>query len=332
MKTGLILGKFAPLHRGHQLLIETALAEMDRVIVLIYDVPAVIDVPLLTRARWIEQLYPSVEVLHAWDGPLEVSRDPEVTALHDAYLQKRLREYLPGGTRPQLTHFYSSEFYGEHVSRALGTVDRRVDEARGQVGVSGTQVRSDPYLHRQHLSPIVYRDLIKHIVFFGAPSTGKTTLCRALAERLNTVWVPEYGREYWEQHQVERRLTLEQLYEIGIGHRQREDAVIMSARKFLFIDTEAIITRCFSMYYHDRCDPRLDQLADESARRYDHFFLCLPDIPYDDTWDRSGAVFREAFQRQIEAELRDRHIHYTPVGGTLADRLATVESIICQAD
>lgn len=33
---GLVLGKFAPLHKGHEYLIETALREMDRVTVMIY--------------------------------------------------------------------------------------------------------------------------------------------------------------------------------------------------------------------------------------------------------------------------------------------------------
>jgi HTH-type transcriptional repressor of NAD biosynthesis genes len=36
-KRGLTLGKFAPLHKGHQLLIETALSEMDEVLAIIYD-------------------------------------------------------------------------------------------------------------------------------------------------------------------------------------------------------------------------------------------------------------------------------------------------------
>ena len=37
--SGLTLGKFAPFHRGHQFVVETALAEMDEVIVIIYDAP-----------------------------------------------------------------------------------------------------------------------------------------------------------------------------------------------------------------------------------------------------------------------------------------------------
>jgi len=34
MTRGLVLGKFAPLHRGHQLLIERSLADCDRTVIL----------------------------------------------------------------------------------------------------------------------------------------------------------------------------------------------------------------------------------------------------------------------------------------------------------
>ena len=34
------------------------------------------------------------------------------------------------------------------------------------------------------------------IVLFGPESTGKTTLSNQLARYYNSVWVPEYAREY----------------------------------------------------------------------------------------------------------------------------------------
>ena len=51
----------------------------------------------------------------------------------------------------------SSELYGGHMRLALGAVDRRVDEAREQVPISATMVRSDPYKYREFVSDIVYR-------------------------------------------------------------------------------------------------------------------------------------------------------------------------------
>ena len=321
MKIGLTLGKFAPLHRGHQLVIETALSEMDHVIALIYDVPDVTDIPLSVRANWIKRLYPTVEVLEAWDGPLQVSNAPEVTAMHDAYLKKR----FAGRT---ISHFYSSELYGEHVSAALNATDRRVDDQRQAIDISATQIRLDSYAMRSYLDPIVYRDHLTHVVFLGAPSTGKSTVAEAISRRLRTVWVPEYGREYWEMHQVARKLTLEQLFEIGDGHRDREDAVVSSANRYLFIDTDASTTRNFSMYYHDRCDERLEQMVRETRERYDLFFLCEPDFPFDDTWDRSGEVSREVFQRRIESDLIARRIPFIRLGGSIECRCETIEKVL----
>jgi NadR type nicotinamide-nucleotide adenylyltransferase len=285
MTTGFVLGKFAPLHRGHQLLIETALIENDRVIVMIYDAPDVTGVPLPIRSRWLSTLYPTAHIIEAWDGPLKVGDTPEIKKMHEEYLLKTL-EGQP------ISNFYSGEFYGQHVSAALGARDRRVDPDRLQFPVSATAVRENAYAHRQFLDPIVYRDLITRVVFLGAPSTGKTTLARELAKVYKTVWVPEYGREYWDAHQNERRLTLEQLVEIAEGHRTREDGLIVDADRTIFIDTDATTTFMFSLYYHGRAHPRLVELAGETLQRYDLFFLCGDEIPYNDTWDRSGSFGR----------------------------------------
>jgi nicotinamide riboside kinase len=37
---------------------------------------------------------------------------------------------------------------------------------------------------------------IKKIVVIGPESTGKSTLCEKLASHYNTLWVPEFAREY----------------------------------------------------------------------------------------------------------------------------------------
>jgi NadR type nicotinamide-nucleotide adenylyltransferase len=320
-KVGLTLGKFAPLHAGHQLVLETALAEMDRVIAIIYDCPEVTEIPLPVRAGWIRRLYPAVELVEAWDGPLEVGDTPAIKRMHENYVIERL------GIRG-VTHFYSSEFYGEHMSRALGAADRRVDEARERAPISGTAIRQDPYRHRRFLNPVVYRDLVANVGFVGAPSTGKTTIAQRMAEEYRKVWMPEYGREYWEQHQVERRLSLEQLVEIAEGHLEREERLLLDANRYLFTDTNAITTYMFSLYYHGAALDRLRDLALQSAARYDLVFLCDADIPYDDTWDRSGDVNRQVFQRQIVADLLARKIPFFVLRGGLDERAGQVRSIL----
>ncbi len=293
--------------------------------VLIYNATEVTTVPLSVRADWIRTLYPKAEVIEAWDGPTIIGNSPEIRQLHEDYLHKILGEW-------KITHFYSSEFYGEHVSQALGAKDCRIDPDRTRIPISGSALRANLFENRQFLDPLVYRDLVTWVTFVGAPSTGKTTLCKHLADQFDTTWAPEYGREYWEKHQINRRLSLEQLLEIAQRHRAREEEWVRDARDYLFVDTDATTTRHFSLYYHGEALPELDRLADDAARRYDLVFLCEDDIPYDDTWDRSGETNRAEFQERIRADLARRGTPFVSLSGSLAERTATVRSVLSKFD
>lgn len=321
-KVGLTLGKFAPLHRGHQYMIETALQEVDELNIIIYDADE-IEVPLSVRARWIRTLYPEAIVYEAWDGPKSYGSTPEIEKENEDYVI----ELLKG---KEITHFYSSEFYGDHMSRRLNAVNRLVDPSRSTIPISGTKVRENPYTSRSYLHPLVYQDLVTKVVFLGAPSTGKTTLTEALAQKYNTIVMPEYGREYWHTHQINRRLEPEQLVEIARVHLEREDQLVPEANRYLIVDTNAITTYMFAKYYHGFVLPELEQMALLASSRYDLVFLCKNDIPYDNTWDRSGDVQRQIFQKQIQADLAERRIPYFEIGGTLEERMKQVDQILAK--
>ena len=325
MRIGLTLGKFAPLHKGHQLLIERGLASSDHLIVIVYDAPETTTVPLPVRAGWIRKLYPSVEVLEAWNGPTSVGDTPEIKKIHESFLIN----FLNGR---KITHFFSSEFYGDHISKILGSEDCRVDETRSVVPISGTAIRNNPFVNRQFIPLEVYRDLVAKVAFLGAPSTGKTSLAEMMSRELNTTWMPEYGREYWEKNQKNRRLSLEQLVEIAEEHIRREDVMTVDANRFLVVDTDATTTCMFSLYYHGKVHPRLAQLANNTRDRYNLFFLCGDDIPYDDTWDRSGYANRTIFQKQIRADLLRRNIPFIDLKGSLDIRIQTVREILQDFD
>ncbi len=320
MRRGLTLGKFAPFHLGHQRLVETALAEVDEMVVLVYDTD-VIEVPLQVRAGWIRTLYPMVRVIEAWDGPEGYGDTPEIRREQEDYILAKLNG-LP------ITHFYSSEFYGDHVSRALGAVDRRVDPERSAVPISGSALRADPFAGRPFLAPTVYADLVTKVCFLGAPSTGKTTLAQAMAERHRTEWMPEYGAEYWRQNHVDRRISLPQFEEIAPEHNRREDALVLESRRYLFCDTCPITTYVFAKDYHGTAGPVLTRLAREAEKRYDLFFLCDTDMPYADTWDRSGDGKRKWFQNQIVGDLAERRVPFFRVSGSLEQRIEQVDAVL----
>lgn len=321
MSRGLFVGKFAPFHAGHQYVVETALEEIETLTVVIYDAPEVTQVPLPVRADWIRDLYPAVEVLEAWCGPSEVGYEPRLKAAHERYLTERL------GDR-EITHVYSSEPYGNHLSQAFDAVDRRVDPDRSTVPISGTAIREATYENRAYVQPRVYRDLVTNVVFLGGPSTGKTTLVRRLAEEYDTDWMPEYGREYWANNQVDRRLSQSQLVDLAAEHLEREDECLTRARKYLFTDTNAITTYAFSKYYHDTAPPELLVMARACRSRYDLTIVCDTDIPFDDTEDRSGPASRERLHRQTLAFLDRHRIPYVVVSGDLESRVQRVRRLL----
>jgi HTH-type transcriptional regulator, transcriptional repressor of NAD biosynthesis genes len=163
----------------------------------------------------------------------------------------------------------------------------------------------------------LYSDLILHV-----------TLAERLAKEFDTVWMPEYGREYWDAHQVDRRLTLEQLAEIAERHLAKEEALLFEANRYLFTDTNALTTYVFSLYYHGKAHEQLIAYANATVARYDLVFLCDSDIPYDDTWDRSGDGNRQVFQQQIVGDLAERKVPYFILRGALEDRIAYVKQVL----
>ena len=321
-KVGLTLGKYAPLHKGHEYVIETMLKEMDEVIVVIYETD-VTSIPLHIRAGWIRKIFPSVTVIEARGGPEGVPYDREYEAQEEQFILELLGE-------KRITAFYCSEYYGEHMSKALDCADRRVDEVREVVPVSARLIREDSYKYREYINDIVYRDLIVKVVFLGSICTGKSTIAEAMAKKHNTTFVGEYGRDYWEEYQVDRRLPIEAFDEIAIGHIKQEEEAFLHANRYCFIDTNAITTYMFALDYHGQAPALLTKLAIDNASRYDLFFLCGDDIPYDDTWDRSGNQKRHVFQKQIIADLNARRIPYITLNGDLETRMRRVDEVLSE--
>lgn len=150
-KIGFTIGKFAPLHKGHQFLIETALNEMDKVIVVVYDTD-VIDVSTEKRAEWIKSIYPEVEIRLAHNPPSKYGLDDESVNIQMEYLYNIIGN-------EKVTHFYSSEEYGAYVAKYMNIVDRRVDNKRIKVPIHASQIRNSLENNKEWVHYNVYNDL-----------------------------------------------------------------------------------------------------------------------------------------------------------------------------
>jgi NadR type nicotinamide-nucleotide adenylyltransferase len=324
---GLTLGKFAPFHKGHASIIDLALKECDELVVVVYDAPSLTPIPLQVRTQWISEYCSSmkVKVIEGWASPSDEGYTPEVMRIQEDYIIKELG--ITG-----VTHFYSSEPYGENMAKALGAIDRRVDQDRGLFPISGTMLRSDPTkVSLETVPEPVYRSHITTVCLLGAPSTGKSTLAAKLAEFYGTTWLPEYGREYWAANQKDHRLTWEDLGNIQMGHQRLYREAVPKATKYLFADTNEVTTYLFGEYYYQGDDfphPLKHSVyirARVAAHAYDKVFVCADDFPHEDTADRSGEVARRKMQRMYVDYLKMLRVPYELLYGTVQERVWQVE-------
>ncbi|MCB5271265.1 MAG: AAA family ATPase [Candidatus Cloacimonetes bacterium] len=318
---GFTLGKYSPFHKGHEFLIKVALSEMNRVIVIIYNASEVTSIPTEIRANWIRKIFPMVEVLIAEDGPQMVGYSDEVKRVHEDYLTHFLKDY-------HIHSFYSSEPYGEHISQALNCVNRIVDPNRNNCPVSATDIRANVIKYKHMVSDIVYQDIKPKIVFIGGPSSGKTTLAKLCSEKLQGDYCPEYGRTYWFEHQKNHRLSIRDLEVIAERQLESEVKASCGSGDRLFLDTTIITTLAYALYYFGKASSNLLELFTRSLYTHSIYLLCLNDIPFEDTWDRSGPGSREELQ-QLNFDLLDKYrIEYQVIGGSLAERVSAVQNIL----
>jgi nicotinamide riboside kinase len=157
---------------------------------------------------------------------------------------------------------------------------------------------------------------VKKIVVIGPESTGKSTLCAQLAAHYQTLWVPEYAREYLEKNGSE--YDYDDLLTIAKGQIDSEEAInyqlsamrcqveetgyqvsgIRSGKSVLensgksdgkrihrtsnsghlFIDTDMYVMKVWCEFVFNRCHNWI--LTQIALRHYDGYLLCDVDLPW----------------------------------------------------
>ena len=149
MDIGFTIGKFAPLHLGHDALITRGILENDLFYILINDTD-VIDIPLNVRANWLKELYPDAKVILGYNPPKRYGMDKESINIQINYL-KKMFDGIP------VTRFYSGEDYGDFVAEAFGIEHVRINK---DIDISATMIRNDLDTNKKYLKIKVYNDLI----------------------------------------------------------------------------------------------------------------------------------------------------------------------------
>ena len=163
------------------------------------------------------------------------------------------------------------------------------------------------------------------VVLFGPESTGKTTLSRQLARHYNSVWVPEYAREYLQDKWNNERKTCEpeDLLPIAEGQMRLENKLAQKTDSVLICDTDLLETKVYSeAYYLGSCDPILEKYALENT--YDLYFLTYIDTPWEADDLRDKPEQRIEMFKAFENELIKNKKPYVLLKGSKEARLKTV--------
>jgi HTH-type transcriptional repressor of NAD biosynthesis genes len=342
-RRGLVVGKFAPLHRGHELVVERAREQCSEVLVLSYAKPERARCEPALRRRWLERAFPFAQC-HVLDDDwlaerapgrgLHIPRDDAPDDEHRrflAYLCCDLlgmtvdavfssEDYGPGGARVLSEHFRARDAAHPQVVHVM------VDRERRAVPISATEIRRDPHRHRMQLVPHVYAAFVERIAIVGGESSGKSTLAAALAERLSTSFAAEYGRELW----IARggALHFDDLLHIAERQIEIEDAAAERAHRYLVCDTTPATTLLYCRDLFGRADPRLTSLA---ARPYALHVLCAPDFPFVQDGTRRDAAFRAAQHAWYLERLESSGAPWLLAEGPLGVRIEAVAALLASS-
>lgn len=161
------------------------------------------------------------------------------------------------------------------------------------------------------------------VAIVGPESSGKSTLCAALAQHYGEPRVDEYARHYLGP--LGRPYAGPDLLAIAQGQAAREDAAT-DARRVLLCDTDMITVRIWGQEKFGHCDPALIALS--AQRHYDHWLLCRPDIPWEADPLRENPHDRDRLFLVYQAMLRQLGRPLTIMEGGHHHRMRTAVDVI----
>lgn len=341
---GLVIGKFYPPHRGHQLLVDSAARCCERVTVVAMAASHE-SIPLQRRLEWLRAIHagqPNVVVTGIVD---DVPVDYHDAAIWDAHVAL-MREALAQVQAPPVDAVFTSEPYGDELARRFGARAVAVDTARRLVPVSASKIRAGVPASWDFLPPPVRAGLALKLVVVGAESTGTTTLSLALAQALRerggahglTRWVPEYGREYSVQKIAAARAAAQ----LAGRPKPRFDALVWRSDEFVHIaqtqialqqaeaalggpvlvcDTDAFATGIWHERYCGTRHAPVDALA-ETCRGDLYLLTDHAGVPFEQDGLRDGELIRAWMTGRFEERLQDSGRTWRKLTGPHEWRLA----------
>ncbi len=156
------------------------------------------------------------------------------------------------------------------------------------------------------------------IAVVGPESTGKTVLCEQLALHYNTIFVPEYARDYFLTKNIEGH-TKEDLNVIYEKQILWEHETIKRANRFLFCDTNLISGKVWA----DVVFKSAPEFISQNIINTDHdlHLLCDIDLPWVADEQRRNEYNRKEIMQMHVDELKKLGLKFEIIKGFDKERL-----------
>lgn len=174
--------------------------------------------------------------------------------------------------------------------------------------------------------------MLKKIVVIGPESTGKSTLCKQLAQHYETAWCPEFAREYLLTNGT--NYEFDDLLTIARGQLALEDEYTarLEANSLpmleagghlpLFIDTDMYVMKVWCEFVFNKCHRFiLDEIL---TRQYDLYLLCNVDLPWvqDELREYPDLHTRKKLYSIYKDIMVNQPVPWVDISGDYEERLA----------
>tara|TARA_R110000851_G_scaffold332435_1_gene508681 strand:+ start:593 stop:1693 length:1101 start_codon:yes stop_codon:yes gene_type:complete len=332
-KIGVTIGKFYPLHKGHELMIEMAASQLDELVVIVSSSEDIWDFKNPQQLASLDDRYDIIKEKYAGRNiTVLMHRDiigaPVNVDEHGTATDPAFWDYWNNVFRilaPSATHFVSSDRYGAKAAELMGLDWFAVDPDRELIDISATRIRANPLKEWKYISREFRPMFVKKVVVVGAESSGKSTLVKDLGKAWNSPAVPEYGR-------IMTEIVGDGAWDVTDFHNivRRQQAMNTYAAKesetgIIFIDTEAYTTYLYCLEYLNTKSEALIRM--HKREHFDLVVLVPNNIPWVDDGSRiqSDPKKRDLFYK----ELLNRFYMNIPMTAILksTDRAARVSEL-----
>jgi HTH-type transcriptional repressor of NAD biosynthesis genes len=320
---GFIVGKFSPLHTGHEFLINTAKSLCKKLVILSYSNPEFFKNEWFEREYNLKTTFPDLDITVI---PGYLTPDNNASEFeHRNFCSKWF--YNNYNCFPDV--IFTSENYGNGFAEFMSDYANKkiqhvlVDLQRFNYPISGTNCRNNFKQSKSFLNEKVKANQLPRFLILGGESSGKTTLCKEYSEKYSIPWVKEFGRDFYEEKNG--HLEFDDMLHIGLTQLNLERSIANTNKDYVICDTGAITTKWYSMNMFDKVDCKLDQL---SKRSYDGYILCDTNIPFDQDGTRIDSEFRNKGHNFYLNWFKENNLDFIIVKGTVKERILQMNEYI----